>query len=600
MIKSNRITIAFIIFALILLLVSCVLISVDQTAIVHQIGTRPTESSTSITAENTLKPQKIETQSINPTTIQESLSFTETYSLAFSTYAGGSDYEHARDVFVDGQGYIYITGGTQSVNFPTTTGPAFNEDPCPHLGSAGRMDIFVMKFNPDGSLVWSRLLGGPCYDRAYAIKVDGQGYVYLAGRAGEVFPTTAGVLQPDFQGTDAGIYGYQNAFVAKLAPDGSSVVWASYVGVGNMARDLAMDTNGNLYAPLGYSGQGGTPPAAWFANAFQPSLQGGKDCGAVKISNDGTQVFWATWLGGSSDDTQEASIRVDSNDYVYLTLSTLSTDIPTTPGAFDQTYNGGEDFYVAKLTPDGSALAFATYLGGAGDEWISTHNLTLDNQGNVYISTWTSSANFPTTPGAFQTSYGGGSSDMAISKLSSTGGLLLSTYLGGVDAENPDGLSTDTSGNVFLTGDTSSANFPTTAAAYQPQKNGGQDAVLVWLSADFSDLLYSTFMGGSGDDSGRSSYLGQDGSLFMTGQTNSTDWPVLNAYQSNYGGGALDVILAKFLESTSIPTPTETPTPTPTETPTSTPTDTSTPTPTETPTVNPALTDFLYLPLINH
>jgi hypothetical protein len=594
--KNNRINIVCIMFILFFILASCELISVDQTTIIPQISMRPTESSTLITIVITLKPQNIETQSINPTTIQENLHFTESYNLAFSTYIGGSDYEHARDVFVDHQGYIYITGGTQSINFPTTTGPVFNDGPCPHLGAAGRMDIFVMKFDPDGTLVWSRLLGGPCYDRAYGIEVDYQGYVYLAGRAGEDFPTTTGVVQPDFQGTDAGFYGYQDAFVTKLAPDGSSVVWASYIGVGNMARDLAMDSNGNLYVPLGYSGQGGTPPAAWFTNAFQPSLQGGKDCGAVKISNDGTQVLWATWLGGSLDDTQEASIRVDSNNYVYLSLSTLSIDIPTTPGAFDTTYNGGEDFYVAKLTPDGSDLAFGTYLGGTGSEWINTHNLALDDQGNAYVSIFTNSTDFPTTPGAFQTSYGGGSSDMAIVKLSSTGALLASTYLGSTDAENPDGISVDTSGNVFLTGNTSSANFPTTADAYQSQKNGGQDAVLVWLSADFNDLLYSTFMGGNGDDDGRSSYFDQDGNLYMTGQTNSTDWPVLNAYQDSYAGGPLDVILAKFLASIPTPTPTDTPTPTPTETPTPT----SAYTPTSTPTFNLILTTSLYLPLIIH
>jgi hypothetical protein len=485
---------------------------------------------------------------------------TESYSLAFSTYLGGSNYQHARDVFVDNQGYIYITGGTSSVDFPKTEGPAFNNATCPSLGSAGQLDVFVAKFNPNGSRVWSRLLGGPCYDRAYAIEVDYQGYVYIAGRAGEGFLTTPGVFQPNFQGTDEGIYGKQDAFVAKLAPDGGSVIWASYVGVGNLARDLAIDSNGDVYVPLAYSGQGGIPPSSWFAHAFQPSLQGGTECGAIKISNDGSKVIWATWLGGSADDTQAASIRVDNNNNVYLALNTYSSNIPTTPGVFDRSYNGGADYYVAKLSSDGSSLIFGTYLGGSQDEFISTHNLALDAQGNVYVSVATSSSNFPTTNGAFQTKFGGATFDMAVSKLSPTGALLYSTFIGGNGNENPDGIYVDVSGNVFLTGQTSSTNFPVSVGAYQSINRGGQDAVLLRLSADFSHLLYSTYLGGSNDDSGRSGYLDNVGNLYMTGETKSSNWPTLNAFQNTYTGTG-DVILAKFVITTGL-TPTNTPTPT--------------------------------------
>ena len=551
--KNNRISNLRIIFTLIVFLASCGSVSIGRSTNIPDIDRITSESGTINAEGSTTTPQKGEPRTINPTVFEENVLSTETYALAFSTYIGGSNYEHGRDIFVDSKGFIYVAGGTQSSNFPTTTGPAFNNGSCPHLGSAGRMDIFVMKFNPNGNLVWSRLLGSPCYDRAYGIEVDNQGYVYIAGRAGEGFPTTTGVFQPTFQGTDAGIYGYEDAFVAKLSPDGSSVVWASYVGVADGARDLAIDANGNIYVPLGYVGQGGTPPTQWFVHAFQPTLQGGQDCGAVKISNDGTQVLWATWLGGSSNDSVAASIRVDNNGSVYLALNTNSPDIPTTPGAFDRSYNGGDDFYVAKLTPDGSSLSFGTYLGGSGGEYISTHNLALDSQGNVYVSIWTASTNFPTTPGAFQTTYGGGSSDMAVVKLSSAGALLRSTFLGGNNNENPDGIYVDTSGNVFLTGNTGSSNFPTTVGAYQSKNNGGQDAVLVRLSADFSQLLYSTYMGGSNDDDGRSSFLGQDGSLYVTGQTNSTNWPTLKAYQGSYGGGSLDVILAKFTRSATPP-----------------------------------------------
>lgn len=481
----------------------------------------------------------------------------ESYNLAFSTYLGGSGYDHARDIFVDAQGNIYVAGGTASSDFPRTLGPGFNNNNCAVVGSAGVMDVFVAKFDPNGGLLWSRLLGGPCYDRAYAIEVDSQGYIYISGRAGPGFPTTAGVVQPNFQGQDEGIYGQENAFVAKLAPDGT-LIWASYIGVGRLARDLALDNNGDIYVPLAYSGTGGIPPAAWFASAYQRNLQGGTDCGAVKIKSDGTQVLWATWLGGSGDDSEAASIRVDANQNVYLGFSTTSNDIPTTAGAFDRSYNGGQDFYIAKLAAGGASLVFGTYFGGSGNEWISTHNLALDGQGNVYATTWTNSTDLPTSSGALQSKYGGGSSDMGIIKLSPTGARLASTYLGGSGSENPDGLYVDSSGIVYLTGNTSSLNFLTTSGAYHEREGGGLDAVVIRLAANFSSLLYSTYIGGPSDDDGRSGYWGQDGSLYITGQSSGSGWPTLHAFQNNFAGGALDAVVAKFTVA-QVPTPTPPP-----------------------------------------
>jgi hypothetical protein len=118
-------------------------------------------------------------------------------------------------------------------------------------------------------------LGGPGYDRAYGIEVDAQGYVYVAGRAGRGFPTSAAAFQPTFQGYNGGGYGgYQNAFVAKLSPDGWTLIWASYVGVAQLCRDIAIDERGDIYLPLGYPNQGALPPTEWFSNAFQKTPNG--------------------------------------------------------------------------------------------------------------------------------------------------------------------------------------------------------------------------------------------------------------------------------------------------------------------------------------
>lgn len=477
---------------------------------------------------------------------------TQSYNLIFSTYIGGGNWEHARDVAADADGNVYICGGTSSRDFPTTPG-AYDRSFNYGDSSGDECDAFICKFSPDGRLIWSTYLGGPGYDRAYGIEVDAQGYVYVAGRSGRNFPTTPGSFQPTFQGFNGGGYGgFQNAFVAKLSPDGTKLIWASYVGVGQLCRDIAIDERGNIYLPLVFPNKGNLPPTDWFANAFQKNPRGGMDVGAVKISDDGSKVLWATWLGGSGDENQALSIRVDKQENVCLGFSTQSFDMPVTDGAFDQTLNGGVDFFVAKLNPTGSELLFGTYLGGSGNEWISTHNLALDDRGNVYASTWTSSPDFPTTSDAFQKQYGGGASDIAVSKFSPTGALLASTYIGGSGDENPDGIYVDSAGNLFITGDSSATNFPVTGNALQPRNGGNHDAVVVLLSPDFSSLLFSTFMGGSNYDNGRSGFLGRDGSLYITGSADGDGYPTsAAAFQKTFAGGpsdygAGDVILTKL------------------------------------------------------
>ncbi|UCG59060.1 MAG: SBBP repeat-containing protein, partial [Phycisphaerales bacterium] len=237
----------------------------------------------------------------------------ESYDLSFSTYVGGSDWEHTRDVAVDSGGNIYIVGGTASADFPTTPGAYCRTLTTGGSQAFGPCDVFVAKFDRDGGLIWSTYIGGPDYDRAYAVEVDNQGCVYVAGRAGPGFPMK-NAFQPGFDGVDNGSYGMQNAFVLKLLPDGSDLIWSSYVGVSTLCRDLAIDPNGDMYVPGGRWNTTKTPPAEWFANAYQKTPPGGtSDCGVIKIKGDGSRVLWATWLGGSAEDNSAASIRVSSD-----------------------------------------------------------------------------------------------------------------------------------------------------------------------------------------------------------------------------------------------------------------------------------------------
>ncbi|MCM3541335.1 SBBP repeat-containing protein, partial [Priestia endophytica] len=186
-------------------------------------------------------------------------------------------------------------------------------------------------------------------------------------------------------------------------------------------------------------------------------------------------------------------IAVDAGGNVYITGTTGSADFPTTPGAFDTTYNGNEDAYVTKLDPTGSMLVYSTYLGGTDLDRVS--DIAVDAGGNAYITGLTISTNFPTTPGAFDTTFNGGR-DVFVTKLNPTGNALIySTYLGGTGIEDGNGIAVDAGGNAYITGLTGSADFPTTPGAFDTTYNGNGDAFVTKLDPTGSMLIYSTYLG---------------------------------------------------------------------------------------------------------
>ncbi len=474
------------------------------------------------------------------------------YRLVFSTLLGGSGGENFRDVAVDSQGNIYVTGGTSSPDFPTTPGVhdrSFGQGGA-DLGDAGPMDIFVTKFSPEGQLIWSTYVGGPNYDRAYAIEVDGEGDVYLAGRAGPGFPATAGALQEAFAGdSGAGFYGKQDGFMAKLASDGSRLIWATYFGEsdGGIIRDLDIDASGNVYI----ISPGNTVPNHRHitAGSYDTTHNGDSDLVIAKISADGSRVIWGTFLGGSGNDGGGPSVRVDrSTGAVCAVGNTSSANFPT-PKGYDTSYGGGAiatgDAFLARLSADGSTLEFGTFLGGSSDEGTGTHNLILDRQGNIFVGHWTKSSGIPILPGGFQNSNGGGV-DCILWKFSPSGNLLANTYLGGNGDENIQGMATDSEGNVYVSVDaTSSTNLPVTPDAFQPANHGNNDGAYVKLSPHLSQVLYSTYLGGGGHDGSREAALAPDGSYICAGDTASDDFPLEKAFDSTRNGNS-DGFVAKF------------------------------------------------------
>jgi len=496
------------------------------------------------------------------------VSLGQSYELAWSTYLGGSGREDtARAVAVDELGNIYVAGGTASADFPTTAGAygRVYRGGGRSVGARGPMDVFVTKLDSQGRLVWSTLLGGPNYDRAYTVRVDKQGFVYVGGRAGEGFPTTPETVQPQFAGdsSPSGAYGKQDGFLVKLAPDGSRLVWSTYFGTpcGAIVRDFEIDGAGNVYLVMIEVRH---PCPHITRGAFQERMPGGLDCVIAKISSDGRRVLWCTYLGGTGRDLAP-SLRVDRTGCPVLAGSTFSPDFPTTEGSFQRRLAGKEDAFVAKLAADGSRLVYCTLLGGSEEDGAEgKHGLALDGTGRAYVVGFTSSPDFPTTPGAFQRRYAGAATgdwrqkgDRFVAVLSPDGSRLeAATLIGGAARDGGEGIALDPKGRILLGGMTYSADFPTTRNAIQRVYRGaakphgplwgGGDATVILLTPDLTRAVFSSFLGGSGEDLFRACAVTPRGELVLAGTTTSHDWPIKNALQPSPAGGPDEVVVVKL------------------------------------------------------
>lgn len=447
--------------------------------------------------------------------------------VVFSTYLGGSREDSVRDVAVDAEGNVFATGGTASPDFPATPGAA-------QPTFAGDHDVWVAKASPDGRLLWATFLGGPRYDRAYALELDRDGDVVVAGRAGDGFPTTAGALQTRFAGdsTRNERYGAQDGFVAKLSGDGARVLWATYVGAPDdgFVRDVALDSEDRPVVAMSHRAT--TPWAT--PGAYRTEIRGGLDGFLARLSADGSRVEWGTYVGGSGDESGEPSVRV-TPDGVYAAWSTGSADAPTTPGAFQERLGGQADVLYVKLSPDGARLLAATYLGGSGKDELETHNLAIDRDGSAIVAGGTTSSDFPTTGGAFQGAFGGSdvtfAGDAFVSRISADGTTLLaSTYLGGEGGDAAEGVWIAPNGDVGVSGVAGSRPFAGADAALR----GPSDAFVARLSPDLRTLRVAMRLGGSGPDMGRASALHPSGDVILGAITYSDDLPLRAAVQSRH------------------------------------------------------------------
>jgi uncharacterized protein (TIGR03437 family) len=474
-------------------------------------------------------------------------------------------------VGVDGAGNIYIAGLSNSMDLPVTKG-AYQTGYAGGTGSVLSGDAFIAKYSPTGALVYLTYLGGQKDDVATALAVDAAGNAYVTGYTNSTdFPVTANALQTKFGGYVGGatVFTQGDAFVSKLSPDGKTLVYSTYLGgdADDAGFGIAVDSTGNAYVT-------GTTSSRRFpvsANAFQAVYGGsggqsffpkwgypiyGGDAFIAKLNPAGSQLVYCDYLGGSYDDIG-TSIAVDSSGNAYLGGYTLSPDFPHTMGALRSSFAGIEpqnfffnfgDGFLAKVSPDGSKLIYSTYLGGSGDDWVSS--ITVDSTGAVYAAGVTTSVDFPTSVGSFQKAYKGPVTlpflvdqllgDAFLVKLNPAGsGLVFATYLGGSGDDVAMAMAQDGAGNLIVVGFTDSPDFPVTTGAIQKTNQGpgilsNNNSLGDVFLAQFSPTgveAFATYLGGTLADAALGVAVTSSGVAYVTGITVSSNFPALSAAQ---------------------------------------------------------------------
>ncbi len=470
--------------------------------------------------------------------------------LAYSTFLGGqnggSSIDQGQAIAVDNSGNVYVTGYTQSSNFPTTAG-TFDT-----TRNGGR-DIFVTKLDVAGSsLIYSTLIGGGSDDGASGIAVDSSGNAYVTGRTQSsttaVFPTTVGAF-------DTSQNGLLDVFVTKLNSAGSSLIYSTLIGgvSDDEASGIAVDSSGNAFV-AGYADFSFSINYPTTSGAFDTTHNQNRDVFVTKLDATGSSLLYSTLIGGSRNDLCYG-IAMDSSGNAYVTGSTDSFNYPITAGVFQPFLQGSDDVFVTKLNATGTSLVYSTYIGSNGIDGALA--IAVDSSGSAFVTGFANFFNYPTTMGAFDTTLNG-LGDVFVTKLNATGSLLIySTFIGGSSFDAGYGIAVDSSGNAFVTGVTIfSIDYPTTAGAFDATHNGSQDVFVTKLDAAGSSLLYSTFIGGSSRDEGYGIAVDSSGNAFVTGAAYSgiTAYPTTaGAFDTTYNGGSADVFVTKLGISTNTP-----------------------------------------------
>lgn len=416
------------------------------------------------------------------------------------------------------------------------------------LDPSGRVSFNLGGYNHakplviDPILAYSSYLGGSGDDEAHGIAVDSTGKIYVTGKTNGSFPTTANVLSTTYRGSLA------DAFVSKIDPTLGSggLVWSTYLGGAGFdeGNGVAVDSSFSVYVC-------GDTTSTNFPKTYQPVTGANYDAFITKLNSTGSAVTYSAKLGGSAND-YGSGIAVDSNNRAYMVGLTYSTNFPLGSAPIQNMNLGNGDAFVLKLATAGNSLVYSTYLGGGGrDEGLG---ITVDAVGRSYITGDTTSVNFPVQNAAgVQPVISGATTEAFVSKLTIDGAaLLFSSYLGGsVAVSGGDAtdvgvaVAVDTSQSIYLAGYTSAANFPRVSPIQSTHGGGEFDGFLTKIKSDLSGIAYSTYLGGDGDDEVLALALDANRNAYAAGETLSSNFPAINAFQDTSGGGG-DAFISKI------------------------------------------------------
>jgi len=400
--------------------------------------------------------------------------------IVYSTYLGGNGgNEYGLGIAVDSSGNAFVTGGTNSTNFPGVTGSSIQSS----FGGSYR-DGFLTKINAAGSaIVYSTYLGGSGDDLGWSVTTDSSGNAYVVGGTGSSdFPITVNALQLTYNNGDG--------FLTKVDPSGGAI-YSTFIGGsgGDGLWGVKVDSSNNVYLA---GGTGSTDLPGIDGSSLQSTNGGGGDAFIMKLNSSGTAITYATYLGDSGSDTPTA-IALDSSNNIYVAGNTDGTSFPGVTGSSIQSSNAGSnEGFVTKINAAGSAIVYSTFIGGSDYDQISVNGLAVDSSGNAVIVGATASTTMTgVTAGSMQPASGGGA-DAFITKINAAGtAVVYSTFLGGSGDDIGDGIAMDSSGDIYLTGWTSSPFPGASGSAIQPTYGGGTDGFVAKLANSASPSVSS-------------------------------------------------------------------------------------------------------------
>jgi len=405
----------------------------------------------------------------------------------------------------------------------------------------------------DPALIYSSFLGGKTGGGGWAngIAIDGSGDAYATGLSYcDDFPTTPLAYQKTNNAFNNSRF---NVTVTKFNPTGSALIYSTYLGGtgGDAGTSIAVDRFGDAYVG-GYTVSSNFPTVG---KPFQPTLKGSENAFVAELNPAGSGLVYSTYIGGSRVD-YICNIKVDGSGSAYVTGCTTSGDFPVAGSPFQPTsksYPRGATAFVTKLDPTGTELVYSTFLGGSSWGW--TESVAIDDDGYAYVTGFTSSSDFPTAGVPFQKLLKG-SENAFVTKINPTGSeLVYSTYLGGsgsnAGGDEGNSITLDANKDAYVTGLTYSKDFPTAGSPFQKALKGSENAFMSKLDPSGSHLVYSTYLGGSGDASGHgdvSNAVVVDGSgnAYVTGSTGSSDFPIAGSPYQGTLKGTTNAFVSEF------------------------------------------------------